>query len=105
MKEFHPKFFYYQLKLFPWEKITTNTALPSVVGTDVENSITCIPKYNQMKILADILDRRVNEMNKTIDLNKKIIEELKQAKQSLISEAVTGKIDLRDWEVKGDLNE
>jgi type I restriction enzyme S subunit len=44
-------------------------------------------------------------MNKTIDLNKKIIEELKQAKQSLISEAVTGKIDLRDWEVKGDLNE
>jgi type I restriction enzyme S subunit len=38
-------------------------------------------------------------MDSIITKTQQQITKLKEAKQSLISEAVTGKIDLRDWEI------
>lgn len=96
---FYPKFFYYQLTCYPWSTITTSTALPSVVGSDVGNSKTIVPNFSKMKQLSDYLDEMFITIDSTIELTNEQIRKLKQAKQSLISEAVTGKFDLRDWEI------
>jgi type I restriction enzyme S subunit len=40
-----------------------------------------------------------NNINEIKVKTQQQIKKLKEAKQSLISEAVTGKIDLRDWEI------
>lgn len=48
------------------------------------------------KIIDKCLDEKVNDMNNIIRKTKLQIEKLKEAKQSLISEAVTGKIEILD---------
>jgi type I restriction enzyme S subunit len=59
----------------------------------------CVPSYDEQKEIVKFIDIKVADIIKVINKNKEQIEKLKQAKQSLISEAVTGKIDLRDWEI------
>ena len=93
------KFVYYLLLIFPWSKITTQTALPSIVGTDLSNSICTMPSLNQQQEIVKFLDVKYMQINSIITKTQKQITKLKEAKQSLISEAVTGKIDLRDWEI------
>ncbi|MCK4259816.1 MAG: hypothetical protein KAX49_12605 [Halanaerobiales bacterium] len=53
----------------------------------------------EQKTIAQFLDAKVSELDRTINLVYEQIDKLKQAKQALISEVVTGKIDLRDWEI------
>nr|NLV20247.1 hypothetical protein [Bacteroidota bacterium] len=55
--------------------------------------------YDQQVNLAQFIDTQVNFVDNLIKKLDVEITLLKQAKQSLISEAVTGKIDLRDWEI------
>lgn len=58
-----------------------------------------LPCNLEQNIIEEFLERKDKAM---ITLRNKIkiqIQKLKQAKQSLISEAVTGKIDLREWEI------
>lgn len=62
-----------------------NTTIPT--GADEVVSIT---KY---------LNKEAKNLDSIITKTQKQITKLKEAKQSLISEAVTGKIDLRDWEI------
>ena len=42
---------------------------------------------------------KILELSNVIEKTKEQLQKFEQAKQSLISEAVTGKIDLRDWEI------
>lgn len=53
----------------------------------------------ETKIISNFLDYKTTQFESMIEKQKSFIEKLKQAKQSLISEAVTGKIDLRDWQI------
>lgn len=57
------------------------------------------PSLLDQQEIVDFLDIKIAQLNSIISKEKATIEKLKQAKQSLISEAVTGKIDLRDWEI------
>ncbi|MFY9482363.1 MAG: hypothetical protein WAP41_01505, partial [Tissierellaceae bacterium] len=62
---------------------------------------TYMPYFSLLhqKTIIQYLDNASNKMDSIITKTKKQITKLKEAKQSLISEAVTGKIDLRDWEI------
>lgn len=90
----NPKYFYYVLKTFPWKLHTTQTALPSIVGSDIENEYFVFPSYKEQKQLAKILDIKTEKIDKLRRLITKQIEKLKEYRESLIYEAVTGKIDL-----------
>lgn len=57
------------------------------------------PNYDESIIISEFLKERLENTHKIIEQIKKQILQIKQAKQSLISEAVTGKIDLRDWDI------
>lgn len=58
-----------------------------------------LPKYEEQRVIGMCLESKTNNIKDIIMKTKTQIQKLKQAKQSLISEAVTGKIDLRDWEI------
>lgn len=98
-KEMESKFFYYLLSIYPWPLITTQTALPSVVGTDIENSKSAIPEVFEQQKIINFLDIKTAEFDSIISKKEKLIEKLKDAKKSLISEMVTGKVKIVDGQL------
>lgn len=92
-----PKWFYYLLSVFPWAIHTTKTALPSLVGTDIENDLFAIPNFNEQCNIAKYLDKETTRIYNLIFDIQKQISKLKEYRESLIYEAVTGKIDVRDY--------
>ena len=63
-----------------------------------ENFSFPITNLNEQKTIAHFLDRKVAEIDGLISDIKLQIQKLKEYRQSLISEAVTGKIDVRELE-------
>lgn len=57
-----------------------------IIDTNIENH----------KIINSYLDKEIENIYRIIELTKVQIEKLKEAKQALISEAVTGKIEILD---------
>lgn len=62
--------------------------------------IVCIPSNKEQREISKYLRQQIEKNTTIINKTKTQIQKLKEAKQSLISEAVTGKIDLRDWEIR-----
>lgn len=56
-----------------------------------------LPSLEEQKELAKFLDTQVEKMNSAILEIESAVQKLKEYRQSLISEAVTGKIDVREW--------
>ena len=55
-----------------------------------------LPSLKEQKQIANFLDQKTQQTNELIATEHRKIELLKEYRQSLISEAVTGKIDVRD---------
>ena len=54
------------------------------------------PTYNEQKDIADYLDKTSNDFNRLIENCEQIIKLLKEYRKVLISDVVTGKIDVRN---------
>ena len=80
-------------------KILTNKSTIGGVymGDLVELIIPVVPIKEQNKI-TDYLDREIQEIVNCIDKQKLLIEKLKEYRSSIISHAVTGKIDVREFD-------
>lgn len=78
-------------------KILTNKSTIGGVymGDLVELIIPVVPIKEQNKI-TDYLDKEIQEIVNCIDKQKLLIEKLKEYRASVISHAVTGKIDIRE---------
>lgn len=59
-----------------------------------------IPPIAEQEEILIYLNREKISIDKIARLNKKQIKKLKEYRQSIISEVVTGKIDVRDWKPK-----
>ena len=65
------------------------------IGVDSFKNLTiCIPKGQEQQLIVNFLDEKIAKIDNTIEKTKLQIEKLKSAKQSLISEAVAGKIEV-----------
>lgn len=84
-----PRYFYYLLEVFPWGKIVTQTALPSIVGSELENYEVNIPSEEVQKIIAKFLDRKCVEIETLLKHKERLLILLEQQRQSIITEAVT----------------
>ena len=62
----------------------------------IENLLLLIPPDSEQRQIADFLDSKTRQIDELIIAEQRKIELLKEYRQSLISEAVTGKIDVRD---------
>ncbi|MCQ4087694.1 restriction endonuclease subunit S [Saccharibacillus sp. JS10] len=84
-----PRYFYYLLEMFPWNQIVTQTALPSIVGSEVENYELNIPSEETQKIVAKYLECKCVEIEALLKHKENLIILLEQQRQSIITEAVT----------------
>ena len=62
----------------------------------IENLLLPIPPDSEQQQIADFLNHKTQQINDLISAELRKIELLKEYRQSLISEAVTGKIDVRN---------
>ena len=62
-----------------------------------QNVKTVIPPLSEQTQIVDYLNEHTQNIDPTIEKETQRIELLKEYRQSLISEVVTGKFDVRDW--------
>ena len=78
----------------------SGTKQANLSNEDITKPIMTIPiSINEQNQIVEFLDKKCEVIQQVLKKTISQIQKLKQAKQSLISEAVTGKIDLRDWEI------
>ena len=74
----------------------TGSTFPSVTKDDVDNYFICTPPQQEQQQIVDYLDKETTKIDKLIDTETKRINLLKEYRQSLVSDIVTGKVDVRD---------
>jgi type I restriction enzyme, S subunit len=70
---------------------------PFLSLNELRNLIFPFPPENEQNQIVEHLDKLTQKIDTTIKIESKRIDLLKEYRQSLISEVVTGKIDVRDW--------
>lgn len=92
-----PEYIYYQSLDFPFDKLSTNTALPSVTQEDLLNLGFVIPPKYEQKTICIIINKNIRFIDLVIDKAESAITLMQERRTALISAAVTGKIDVRHW--------
>jgi len=72
------------------------------INSSILGNLDCIlPDINTQKKITNFINFKINKIDNLVNKTKKSIEKYKEYKKSLIFEAVTGKIDLRDYKLEG----
>jgi len=88
----NPKFFFYGCLGIPFKLYQYGSAIPSMTQEDLHNiNFAFINLIEQQKI-ANFLDEKSKIFDEAISKKEQLISKLELAKQSLISEVVTGKL-------------
>jgi len=96
-----PKFLYYQTtcrfikESFDIEQ--TGSTTPTISQEKINEFPIIEPPISEQTQIVEYLDEQTQKIDSTIEKETQRIELLKEYRQSLISEVVTGKIDVRDW--------
>lgn len=77
------------------ERIKGGMGVPHLFQADIKKFPVLLPPIIEQKQIVSFLDRKTSEIDKQVDLENRKIDLLKEYRQSLISEVVTGKIDVR----------
>jgi len=83
-----------------FEKQSNKVVVSILNKTQQGNIFVTVPPINEQYAIAAFLDQKTSEIDALITKEKTQIEKLKSYRQSLIYEAVTGKIDVRNWSDK-----
>lgn len=90
------RYCFYQLVAFNWEPYITQTALPSIVATDIVNTSFAFPPIAEQQAIADYLDDKCADIDSLIQTKQSKIDSLKEYKKSIIYEYVTGKQEVNE---------
>ena len=90
------EYFYYYLKVQAkvLNMLGRGTTFLELSSRDLGDFLLPLPPLSEQKAIAAYLDKKCGEIDALSGRNKNIIESLQEYKQSLIYEAVTGKIEL-----------
>lgn len=81
-------------------QLASNATTIEVIYTEtLKNTPVAIPSITEQQQIADYLDKKTAEIDSTINKFKVQIDKLKEYRQALITEVVTGKIDVRGIEI------
>lgn len=75
------------------------TTIPDLNHSEFLDTEFLLPCLQEQTHIINFLDKKISRIDQLITKLNTQIELITSAKQSLISEAVTGKIDLRDWKI------
>lgn len=83
------KFVYYLALTIPFSYYSTNTALPSMTKGALDSHAVVSPPLSEQHIIAAFLDRETGKIDALVAEQERLIELLKEKRQSVISHAVT----------------
>ncbi|EOG9652456.1 restriction endonuclease subunit S [Campylobacter upsaliensis] len=89
-----PKYFYYLCLTIDFQFYISGSAIPSMTQYDLANISFALPPLQEQKQIANFLDKKCEKINSVIEKTKKQIELIKEYKNTLINEAVCGRINL-----------
>lgn len=72
--------------------LDNSTTIGSLYKDDVKGSHIILPPLSEQEQIVEYIDTHTIEIDKLISIEQRRIETLKEYRQSLISEVVTGKI-------------
>lgn len=83
-----------------WKKVFIESKMDIVTRSSLSQQVlgqvpVLIPPIDEQQQIVEYLDNRTKEIDDLMSLEQKKIEVLKEYRQSLISEVITGKIDVR----------
>jgi type I restriction enzyme S subunit len=70
----------------------------NIHAEDIKDTFVCRPPLNEQQNISEFLNDVCAKYNLLIDNANNAIELMNERKTALISAAVTGKIDVRDWQ-------
>jgi type I restriction enzyme S subunit len=86
-------------------RVISNASTLGIINQDQTKSIEiCIPPLNEQKAIIQYISNEILELNRVQDKNLELINKLKEYRSAIITSAVTGKIDVRDIEIRQDLS-
>lgn len=91
----HPKFIYYMLMTLPFDMHSDKSAVPGVNRNDLHRLAVTVPAIEEQIRIVEFIDQALRQLDKLVDKAIKVIDILQERRSSLISAAVTGKIDVR----------
>ncbi len=81
--------------------LSNGTVMSGLNSTIVKDLTVVLPSIRIQDKIINYLNKKIKKINNLIQKTKQSIEKYKEYKKSLIFEAVTGKIDLRDHKLEG----
>jgi len=87
------RFVYYAALNIPFDRYSTNTALPSMTQEDLSSHLLAAPKKDEQSAIAAALDHETARIDALIAKKTRFIELLKEKRQALITHAVTKGLD------------
>lgn len=94
---------YYLYRLFEaanLNRLNESNAQPLITATKVKDLNISLPPITEQQDIADYLDEKTAKIDALIEELEAQLSDLATYKQAVITEAVTGKIDVRDWTPK-----
>ena len=88
-------YYYYLATRFPFDFYMTRTAIPSMTQTDYYNMYIPVPPLSEQQAIAKYLDEKCSKIDRAINLKQKQIKLWQEYKTRLISDVVTGQLDIR----------
>lgn len=73
---------------------SVGVSYPAITSSEIANLEVIIPSFDEQIKIGNYIDNNISKLNGIISNTEKQIKKIKEAKQSLISEAVTGKIEI-----------
>jgi type I restriction enzyme S subunit len=86
------KYFSHLLEMTDYTIFITGSTQPKLTMDNLKEVSLVVPPISEQEQIVTYLDEKTSEIDKTIELENKKIELLKEYRQSLISNVVTGKI-------------
>lgn len=77
--------------------LASKSAQPLITGTQVKNEKITLPPPNEQSQILQYIIQNQSRINNLISKQKSLIEKLKEYRSSIISHAITGKIDVREF--------
>lgn len=101
-ENFTQKFLFYSLELTKLElfSIATGSTYEAVTVEQVNNSVCLVPPLTEQNEISNFLDRETSQIDSLVAEQENLIGLLKEKRQALISAAVKGQIDVRNYKLK-----
>lgn len=81
-------------------RLNESNAQPLITATKIKDLGIPLPPLAEQQAIAEFLDEKTEKIDALISELEKQLEELAEYKKAVISEAVTGKVDVRDWKTQ-----